>query len=247
MQTEKVALITGSARRVGAVIARTLHANNIKIVIHYRSSATDAKALCDELNAKRPDSAITLAADLNDITQPPKLAADAAKQWGRLDILINNASSFFPTPIGKANDDNWNDLLNSNVKAPFFLTQAAAPFLTKQNGCIINMVDIHARQPLKSYPIYCIAKAGLLMLTKSLARELGPNVRVNAIAPGAVLWPEDENDLDLTSRDKIIARTALKRVGTPQDIAKTALFLIQNADYITGQVIAVDGGRSLDF
>lgn len=247
MQTNKVALITGSGRRVGAAIARTLHAHGINIIIHYRSSADDANQLGAELNALRPDSARTLQADLNDTTQLAPLVAAAVDTWGRLDVLVNNASSFYATPIGSVTEAAWNDLLGSNLKAPFFLAQAAVPHLTQTNGCIINMVDIHARQPLNAHPVYCVAKAGLLMLTKVLAKELGPHIRVNAIAPGAVLWAENDEELDQNMQNKIIARTALKRVGSPQDIADTALFLIQNAGYITGQIIAVDGGRSLNF
>lgn len=247
MTTAKVVLITGAARRVGAEIARTLHAQGMQIAIHYRSSADDAHNLCQSLNEQRPDSAVALQADLHDTANLPQLVDAVVRTWGRLDVLINNASNFYPTPIGKATEDQWNDLLGSNLKAPFFLAQASAPALAQSQGCIINMVDIHAQQPLKSYPIYCMAKAGLLMMTKALAKELGPHVRVNAIAPGAVLWPEDESQLSKNVQDQIIARTALKREGTPADIANTIVFLVSHADYITGQVLAVDGGRSLNF
>lgn len=246
MQNQKVVLITGGARRVGAVMARHLHAQNMRIIIHYRSSAKDAQALCDELNAKRANSAAILAADLNNTKILPQLIQAANQIWGQLDVLVNNASSFYPTPLGEVTEAQWDDLFASNLKGPFFLAQAAAPLLIKQQGCIINMVDIRARQPLKDYSAYCIAKAGLLMLTKVLTKELAPDVRVNAIAPGVVLWPDDESEVDEVARKKILARTPLKRAGTPEDIANTAAFLINQADYITGQVIAVDGGRSLD-
>jgi len=245
MSNQKVVLITGAGKRVGATVARTLHAQGMRIAIHYRNSAQEAQKLAQELNQQRNDSAITMQADLNNISSLPKLINNVVETWGRLDVLINNASSFYPTPVEKATETEWEDLFASNLKAPFFLTQTAAPHLAKHNGCIVNMVDIHSRQPLKNYPIYCMAKAGLLMMTKVLAKELGPQIRVNAIAPGVVLWPDDENEIE--HRNKIIARTALKREGTPEDIAKTMLFLVENANYITGQVIAVDGGRSLDY
>ncbi len=244
---QKVVLITGGARRVGAVIARHLHAHNMRIIIHYRSSAKEAQALCDELNKIRADSAAILSADLNNTQTLSPLIQAAQQIWGTLDVLINNASNFYPTPLGTVTEQQWDDLSASNLKGPFFLAQAAAPLLTQQQGCIINLVDIRARQPLKDFSAYCIAKAGLLMLTKVLAKELAPQVRVNAIAPGVVLWPDDENEYDESTRTRILARTPLKRAGTPEDIAKTALFLINQADYITGQVIAVDGGRTLDY
>jgi len=246
MQNQKVVLITGGARRVGAVMARHLHAQNMRIIIHYRSSAADAKKLCDELNQKRADSAAMIAADLNDTKALAPLIHHASKIWGQLDVLINNASSFYPTPLGEVTEQQWDDLLASNLKGPFFLSQTAAPLLMKQKGCIINMVDIRANKPLKDFSAYCIAKAGLLMMTKALAKELAPDVRVNGIAPGVVLWPDDENEVDEATRKKILSRTPLKRAGTPEDIANTAAFLINHADYITGQIIAVDGGRSLE-
>jgi pteridine reductase len=246
MQNSKVVLITGGARRVGAVMARHLHAQNMRIVIHYRSSVKDAQNLCDELNSKRANSATILQADLNDTQALPGLIQATSQIWGQLDVLINNASSFYPTPLGEVNEQQWDDLLASNLKGPFFLAQAAAPLLIKQQGCIINMVDIRASKPLKDFSAYCIAKAGLLMMTKILAKELAPAVRVNGIAPGVVLWPDDDSEYDEATRKKILARTPLKRAGTPEDIANTATFLINHADYITGQIIAVDGGRTLD-
>ncbi len=236
-------LITGGARRVGAQIARTLHGAGANLFIHYRTSAADAISLADEFNALRPHSAAIHAAHLLSEGAPEKLIAAALQEFGRLDVLINNASSFYPTPVGEITQPQWDDLIGSNLKAPLFLSQAAAPSLREQQGLIINMIDIHALRPLKAHPVYSIAKAGLAMLTRSLARELGPEVRVNGIAPGPVLWPEGDMDGDL--KEEIIAKTALKRHGTPQDVARTALFLAQDAPYITGQIIAVDGGRSI--
>lgn len=239
----KVVLITGAARRVGADIARTLHAAGVDIFIHYRASCDAAAALADELNRLRPHSAAIHGAHLLDEQAPEKLVAAALLQFGRLDILINNASSFYPTPVGEITQAHWDDLMGSNLKAPLFLSQAAAPSLRRQGGLIINIIDIHALRPLKRHPVYSVAKAGLAMLTRSLARELGPDIRVNGIAPGPVLWPETEMDPSLKA--EIIDKTALKRHGTPQDIARTALFLARDAPYITGQIIAVDGGRSI--
>ena len=240
---DQVVLITGGARRVGAEIARALHAAGANILIHYRSSAAAAIALADEFNRNRAHSAAIFAAHLLNADSPDKLVAATLLEFGRLDILINNASSFYATPIGRITQPQWDDLIGSNLKAPLFLAQAAAPSLRAQRGLIINMVDIHALRPLKAHPIYSVAKAGLAMLTRSLARELGPEIRVNGIAPGPVLWPEGEMDEAL--KREIIGKTALKRHGTPQDIARTALFLAKDAPYITGQIIAVDGGRSI--
>jgi pteridine reductase len=236
-------LITGAARRVGAEIARTLHEAGANILIHYRSSAAAAIALADEFNLVRAHSAAIHAAHLSNAEAPEKLVAAALLEFGRLDILINNASSFYPTPVGQITLPQWDDLIGSNLKAPLFLSQAAAPSLKKQHGLIINMIDIHALRPLKGHPVYSTAKAGLAMLTRALARELGPDIRVNGIAPGPVLWPEGDMDADL--KREIIGKTALKRHGNPQDIARTALFLARDAPYITGQIIAVDGGRSI--
>jgi pteridine reductase len=240
---DQVVLITGGARRVGAEIARTLHAAGANILIHYRSSAAAAIALADQFNQVRPHSAAIHSAHLSTAEAPEKLVAATLLEYGRLDILINNASSFYPTPVGQITLPQWDDLMGSNLKAPLFLSQAAAPSLAKQRGLIINMIDIHALRPLKAHPVYSTAKAGLAMLTRALARELGPEIRVNGIAPGPVLWPE--GDMDDTLKREIIDKTALKRHGTPQDIARTALFLAKDAPYITGQIIAVDGGRSI--
>src|SRR5580698_254884 len=240
---DQVILITGGARRVGAQIARTLHAAGARILLHYRSSAAAAKELGKELNAARAGSVALFAADLQQDAAPEALIAAAIGQFGRLDVLVNNASTFYSTPVGEISRAAWDDLIGSNLRAPLFLSQAAAAHLAKQRGLIINVIDIHGLRPLKGYPVYSIAKAGLAMLTRSLARELGPDIRVNGIAPGPVLWAE--HDLDEEMKREIVGKTALNRVGSPQDIARTALFLVRDAPYITGQIIAVDGGRSI--
>ena len=240
---DQVVLITGGARRVGAVVARALHGAGANVLIHHRRSEREAQTLADELNADRAGSAAIYHADLLDVRQTPGIVDAAMRAWSRLDIVINNASTFFPTPVGSIIEAQWDDLIGSNLKAPLFLSQAAAPHLKKTGGLIINMIDIHASRPLKNHTIYCMAKAGLAMLTRSLARELGPEIRVNGIAPGPVLWPESPIEDQL--KREIIGKTALKRHGTPQDIARTALFLAKDAPYITGQIIAVDGGRSI--
>ena len=241
--TDKAALITGGAQRVGAMTARLLHAAGANIVLHYRSSRQPALDLQTELNEKRHNSVILIQADLLEIVQLPAIVKKCIEQWGRMDILVNNASSFYPTPMGKVTEKDWDDLIGSNMKAPFFLSQAAAPHLEKQNGCIINIVDIHAQRPMEGHSVYNMAKAGLAMLVKTLAFELGPDIRVNGVAPGAIMWPAQEMD-DVT-KQRIVSRTYLKRKGSAEDIARTVLFLASNADYITGQIIAVDGGRSL--
>ena len=240
---DQVVLITGGARRVGAEMARALHAAGANILIHHRSSAAAAIALADEFNRARGHSAAICAAQLLEPDAPDKLIAAALLEFGRLDILINNASSFYPTPMGQITRLQWDDLIGTNFQAPLFLSQAAAPSLRAQRGLIINMIDIHGFRPLRAHPVYSAAKAGLAMLTRSLARELGPEIRVNGIAPGPVLWPEDDMREDL--KREIVGKTALKRHGTPQDIARTALFLAKDAPYITGQIISVDGGRSI--
>ena len=240
----QTALITGAAKRIGAEISRMLHAEGMNIVIHYRASKDEAEALCNELNALRADSAIVLQADLLTISELPALAKKANDYWGSLNVLVNNASSFYPTPVGEITEAHWDDLMGSNLKAPLFLSQAAMPYLKSSQGNIINIVDIHGFRPMKEHPVYCVAKAGLAMLTQSLARELGPEIRVNGVAPGAILWPE--NDIDEQTQQLILDRTALKRQGEPKDIAATVRFLIRDADYITGQVIPVCGGRSVN-
>ena len=239
----KVALVTGSARRIGAQTVRILHESGYNVIIHYRRSAEEAEKLAATLNGQRNDSAKTLQADLLDIPALPELAAAAIACWGRLDVIINNASAFYPTEVGEITEKDWDILVGSNLKAPLFLCQAAAEELKKNNGCIVNMVDIHADRPLKHYMVYSVAKAGLVALTRSLARELGPQVRANAVAPGAILWPEEPHHD--AKHQEIIQRTALKREGEPMDIARTIRFLVMEAPYITGQVIAVDGGRTL--
>jgi len=240
----KVAFITGGVKRVGAAIARQLHAVGMNLVLHYRHSETAAHALQAELNNQRSESVLLLQADLGHTGKLISMVRQMIDHYGRLDVLINNASSFYPTPIGKVGEKEWDDLFDSNLKAPFFLSQAAAPHLSKHHGCIINLVDIHAERPLKKHPVYSTTKAGLVMLTKALARELGPDVRVNAIAPGAILWPD--NEMDDVSKQRIISNITLKRHGEPQDIAQAVLFLVRDGGYITGQVISVDGGRTLN-
>ncbi len=242
----KVVLITGGARRVGAAICRNLHAHGASIMVHYRSSAKEARALQAELNLKRTDSVALIQADLLNLPMLPNLVGDTVKRFGKLDVVINNASSFFPTAVGEINDKAWDDLIGTNLKAPLFLSQAAVGQLKKNHGCIVNIVDIHAERPMKNYVVYSTAKAGLVNLTRSLARELAPEVRVNGVAPGAIIWPEDEAWSDELSRQRIINSTLLKRVGDPEDIAKAVYFLIADAPYITGQIIAVDGGRSIN-
>jgi len=239
----KTALITGAARRVGATIARALHEAGASVLLHYRSSGDDAARLEAELNAVRPGSAATAECDLLQIEQLPGLAAEATRAFGGLDILVNNASTFYPTPIGDISEIDWDDLIGTNLKAPLFLSQAAAPLLHSRQGLIINLADIHGTRPLRRYPVYSLAKAGVIMLTKCLARELGPHVRVNAVAPGPVMWPE--GGLDEALRARIIAGTALKRAGSARDVARACLFFATEAPYVTGQVLAVDGGRSI--
>ncbi len=242
MLTDKVALITGSAHRLGAETARTLHAEGMRLVLHYRQSRKAAQALQKDLNGQRADSVILVQADLLVINGMSPIVAQVIDSFGRLDVLINNASTFYPTRMGSVSEDQWDDLMGSNLKAPFFLAQAAAPYLAKHQGCIINIADIHADRPLKAHPIYSTAKAGLVMLTKALAVELGPDVRVNAVAPGAIMWPMN---IDQVTKQRIISRTVLKRKGEPNDVAKAILYLIKDAGYMSGQVLTVDGGRSL--
>ncbi|MCW9047195.1 MAG: pteridine reductase [Gammaproteobacteria bacterium] len=240
----KTVLITGAAARIGAEIARTLHAEGMNIVIHYRSSANKAEILSNSLNEIRKDSAQTIQADLLATQTLNTLIEDAASIWGGIDVLINNASSFYPTPVGSITEEHWDDLMGSNLKAPIFLSQAVTPYLRQTQGCIVNIVDIHGFRPMKEHPVYCAAKAGLAMITQSLAKELGPDIRVNGVAPGAIMWPSTELDPEIQA--SILERTSLKRQGCPQDIAITVKFLVMDAPYITGQVIPVDGGRSLN-
>ena len=240
---DKVALVTGGAQRIGAQIARTLHAAGMNVAIHYHASAAAAEQLAGELDALRPGSAVTVRGDLDDLGSAPELVAAVEARFGRLDALVNNASRFYPTPLDTATAAQWDELMGSNLRAPFFLAQAAAPLLRAAGGCIVNLVDVHAQRPLKDHPIYCMAKAANAMMVMSLARELGPAVRVNGVAPGAILWPDRE--LSDAAKQEILGRTALKRTGGMEDVARAVLFLVRDADYVTGQVLAVDGGRTV--
>lgn len=243
MTNNRVVLITGAAHRLGATTARMLHESGMNIVLHYRNSRQPAEQLQQELLAKRPASVELLHADLLHTNRLPILAEQAEEIWGRLDVLINNASAFYSTSMETVTEAQWDELLGANLKAPFFLSRAAARYLREREGSIINIADIHAERPLRGFPVYSISKAGLVMMTRSLAAELGPEIRVNAVAPGAILWPEH---LDDAGKEKIISRTFLKRKGEPEDIGKAILYLIRDAVYMTGQVLAVDGGRSLN-
>ena len=238
-----VVFITGAGKRVGAALARDLHGRGFAVALHYRSAQPEAEALAAALNAIRAGSCLLLQADLGDRAQRDALVPRIIAHFGRLDVLINNASSFSPTPIGSSSDAHWDDLFDSNARAPFFLSQAAAPFLRRQQGCIVNIADIFGQTPKPQHTLYCMAKAALIMMTKSLALELAPDVRVNAIAPGAILWPESgKPDAE---KDAIVQATPLARMGDVGDICQTAAWLIEQARFTTGQVIAVDGGRSL--
>lgn len=236
---EPVALVTGAGRRVGARIARELHAAGMSVAVHCHRSREDAERLREAFEGARPGSATVVAADLLESGAAEAVVAAAEKRWGRLDVLVNNASSFYPTPVGEVTEAEWRDLVGSNLAAPFFLAQAAAPLLRSARGCIVNIADVYGHRPLAGHPVYSAAKAGLVMLTRALALELGPEVRVNSVSPGAVLWPENEDP----DRRRIIDAIALKRSGDPGDIARAALFLVRDAPYVTGQDLAVDGGR----
>jgi pteridine reductase len=242
----KVIMVTGGAKRVGAAIVRRLHAAGANIAVHYRSSAHDALGLQSELNAIRPDSVLCVQADVLNLQDLPRLVHDTIAHFGRLDGLVNNASSFYPTTLEEVDEQHWSDLLGTNLKAPLFLAQAAAAELRQRNGAIVNIVDIHAERPMQGHLLYSVAKAGLVALTKALAQELAPQVRVNAVAPGVIVWPEQGDWENEQRRQQIVEHTLLKREGDPDDIAKTVQFLLSNAPYITGQVIAVDGGRSIN-
>jgi len=240
----KVALVTGGAHRLGAAIARALHEQGMKLVIHYHASEAAAHQLQKDLQAKRPDSVMLVRGDLrNDDKLYRNLIFETVESFDRLDVLVNNAARFYETPIGSVSEEQWDDIMSTNLRAPFFLAQAAAPHLKKTGGCVVNISDLYADRPLSNYPLYCMSKAGLAMMTRSLARELAPEVRVNAVAPGAVLWPE--KGLDEMSKQRIISRTLLKRSGQPEDIAGAVLYLVRDAVYTTGQVLSVDGGRSV--
>lgn len=240
----KTILITGGSKRVGAAIARMMHGTGANLMIHYRSSANEARALQDELNAMRPDSVALIQADLLDIAVLPSLVSQTIATFGGLDALVNNASSFYPTAVGGITEKDWVDLMGTNLKAPMFLSQAAANELRRRHGCIVNITDIHADRPMKNYLVYSVAKAGLVGLTKSLARELAPEVRVNGVAPGPIMWPEDNPHFDEVSRQRIVSHTMLKRAGDPSDIAHAVRFFIEDAPFVSGQILAVDGGRS---
>ncbi len=242
-QHQKVVLITGGARRVGAEIAKTLHKENYAIAIHYRHSAKEAEELCAQLNELREDSCHCIGGDFSDESVYVRIIEQAIERFGRLDVLINNASSFYPTPIESITEEHWQDLMSSNLKAPLFLSKHAIPELKKNQGVIINIIDIYADRPLAEHPIYCAAKAGLQMLTKSLARDLQGKVRVNGIAPGAILWPENDGGVD--TQQELLKRIPMNTLGEPADIAKAIRFLLTNAPYINGQIIAIDGGRSV--
>ncbi|SHG89772.1 pteridine reductase [Ferrimonas marina] len=239
----KVALTTGSARRIGAAINQMLHQRGFNLVIHCNSSAAEAQALAEQFNALRPDSAVVIQGSLSDPQGIPGLAEQTLAPWGRLDLLVNNASAFFPTPIGQIDDAAWHSLVGSNMQGPLLLSQALAPALTQTQGGIVNLLDVHAQSPLKGHTLYCMAKAALSMMTRSLALELAPEVRVNAVAPGAILWPETGGDA--AAQQGVLDQVPLGRLGTPEDIAQAVGFLALDAHYITGQILAVDGGRSI--
>ena len=241
----KVVLVTGGAKRVGAAIARRLHREGANLMLHYRGSEREARALRAEFNAARPESVALVQADLLDVSGLAEIVRNTIGRFERLDALVNNASTFFPTLVGEMTQATWESLIGTNLRAPLFLSQAAAPHLKKTNGAIVNIIDIHAERPLKNYVIYSIAKTGLAGLTRSLARELAPEVRVNGVAPGAIVWPEDGSWDDLT-RQRIVSHTLLRRTGEPDDIARAVHYLIAEAPYVTGQIIAVDGGRSIN-
>jgi pteridine reductase len=238
----KVVLITGGAKRVGAATCRRLHASGANLMLHYRESAGEARLLQAELNNQRKDSVALIQADLLDLGKLQSIVDQTLQTFSRLDALVNNASSFFQTPVGEITAAQWEDLIGTNLRAPMFLSQSAAPALKKSQGAIVNITDIHAERPLKNYVVYSVAKAGLVGLTRSLARELAPEVRVNAVAPGPILWPDDAA-FDELSRQRIISHTPLRREGTPEDIAKAVHYLLADATYVTGETINVDGGR----
>ncbi len=238
----KIILVTGAARRIGAAIVTRLHENGARVAIHYRGSAGDAELLATDLNQVREDSAITIQSDLQNISGLTELIESVVAWGGHLDGLVNNASSFYPTPVGKITEEHWDELLGTNLKAPLFLSQAAAPHLEKCGGAIVNIVDIHSQRPLRNHAVYGSAKAGLAMLTRSLAKDLTPNIRVNGVSPGAILWPED--GMTEKVQQAILQQIPLRRTGDPEDIAACVLYLLRDATYVTGQIIAVDGGRS---
>jgi len=240
---KKNVLITGAAKRIGAACARLLHDQGCNVLLHYKSSKQEASQLCAELNLKRCNSAKVVQGNLLDMKALDAVAQFALSSWGGVDVLINNASSFYPTPIASIKEGQWDDLLGSNLKVPFFLIKALSEGLAKRQGCIVNIVDIHAERGLPDHSAYCIAKAGLAAMTKILGKELAPAIRVNAVSPGAILWPE--SGLSNQGKDEILQRVPLARCGSPEDIARAVLYLVKDADYVTGQILAVDGGRML--
>lgn len=242
MTTPKVALITGAVKRIGATISRTLHKEGYNLVLHYRHSSEEALLLMTELNQQRPGSAITVQADLNDMDALQPLADSALSEWGGVDLLVNNASSFYPTPLDTSTQQQWDELINSNLRAPYFLCSKLAESLRERNGCIINLIDIHAQRGLPGHPIYSIAKAGLQMMTLSLAKELAPSVRVNGVSPGPILWPEAS--MSDEKKGAILEQTLLGKTGTPEDLAGAVVYL-STARFVTGQILSVDGGKSL--
>ncbi len=243
-ESEPVAIVTGAARRIGASIVKALHQRGLKVVIHYRASESEAESLAESLNKRRQSSAMTIGEDLADPQAPERIVRSTLDRFGRIDVLVNNASTFFPTPMGEATQANWDELMNSNLRAPFFLSQACSPHLARRGGAIVNLVDIHALVPLSRHPVYVQAKAGLVMQTRALARELAPSIRVNAVAPGAILWPENGDSPE--AANAVLERIPLGHQGRPEDIAGAVCFLSLDAPYITGQILAIDGGRMLN-
>jgi len=240
----KVAIVTGAAKRIGATTVRHLHARGLNVLVHYRGSRDEAEALAADLNDDRPDSVRTVQADLADLNAPEALVRAAIEHFGRIDLLINNASAFYPNAVDEATPAIWEDLMASNLRAPYFLSRAARPHLARRGGAIVNLVDIHALVPLADHTIYCQAKAGLIMQTRAMAKDLAPSIRVNAVAPGAILWPENEGSAQ--AAEAILSRIPLGHQGRPEDIAGAVCFLALDAPYITGQILAVDGGRTLN-
>ena len=238
-----VALVTGAARRIGAAVARALHRRGLSVAVHYRRSRDEAEALARALDRERPGAAATFGSDLLGPGAPERLVSDVVSRFGALDVLVNNASSFYPTPLDTTTEAEWDDVVGTNLKAPFFATRAAAPFLAAGRGSVVNLADVHGRNPVTGYPVYCSAKAGLIMLTRALALELGPEVRVNAVAPGIALWPEDDHDAQAHAR--AVQRVPLRRAGSAEEVADAVTWLALDASYTTGEVLAVDGGRGI--
>ncbi|MGQ7276076.1 pteridine reductase [Marinobacter sp. V034] len=244
--SDAVALVTGAAQRLGAATAEHLHTRGLRVIIHCRSHRVEADALAAKLNLQRPDSATVMQADLTEPDAINQLAINACAYWQRLDVLVNNASVFYPTPTESASLEDWDVIMHSNLRAPFLLGQACVPALRQSKGCIINLIDIYAERPLADHPLYCASKAGLAMLTRSWARDLGPDIRANGVSPGAIMWPEQDDAVTLDYQDRIVNATSLKRTGNAQDIAGAIGYLACDAPYVTGQILAVDGGRSLN-